>query len=191
MRSKVIVFLVAMLSSVALNYNINKAETIDTKTETKHIEYSREKDKKEKKVKGKSKPKPKKTKTKEQEQLEYWTNILGRKVAKVTKIKAKISFYTSLGCENGGYAGITASGKRLREGMVANNCYSFGTNIYFKGYGLKEVQDRGANSVFGNYTSFDVFVPRNYGESDSQYFKRVNNMGVKTVTAYVFKFEEE
>lgn len=188
MRCKIIVFLVAMLSSVALNYNINKAETIDTKTETKHIEQIKER-KKEKKVKGKSKPKPKKTK--EQERREYWSNVLGRKVAKVTKIKAKISFYTSLACENGGYAGITASGKRLREGMVANNYYSFGTNIYFKGYGLKEVQDRGAKSVFNNYTSFDVFVPRNYGESDSQYFKRVNNMGVKTVTAYVFKFEEE
>lgn len=189
MRSKIIVFLIATLSSTGINCNINKVDTINTKTETTQIEQSKEKkEKKTKKEKVKSKPKGK---SKKQKQLDYWSNALGRKVTKVTKIKAKISFYTSLACENGGYAGITASGKKLREGVIANNYYSFGTNIYFKGYGLKEVQDRGAKSVFNNWTSFDVFVPRNYGESDSKYFRRVNNMGVKTVTAYVFEFEEE
>ncbi len=51
-----------------------------------------------------------------------------------------------------------------------------------------EVIDRGCSN-FNNVYRYDVYIPRNSGESDSAYLSRVNNMGKKTVTAYILEFE--
>ena len=120
--------------------------------------------------------------------LEYWSKITGKKVVGVKEIYARLSFYTSLDCENG-FGAITSTGARLRDGIIANNMYPIGTNIHFKGYGHYQVLDRGG-SGFNNYNSFDVFVPRNYGESDSQYYNRVNNLGIKQVKGYILDFSK-
>lgn len=50
---------------------------------------------------------------------------------------------------------ITASGKIVKDGIVANNCLPFGTKIEVDGLGVFEVQDR-MNSRYDCET-FDVF----------------------------------
>lgn len=97
-----------------------------------------------------------------------------------------ISFYTSLACENGGWANLTASGKTLADGMVANNHLPFGTKIYVEGYGLKTVEDRGSSKYFTDETKIDIFVPRQSGESDTEYRNRVKAMGRQDIKGYIF-----
>lgn len=89
----------------------------------------------------------------------------------------ELTYYTDLASENGGYANLTASGDKLRTGHVANNQLPFGTNIYIEGHGVKVVKDRGAKSYFNRVNRVDVYVPKNAGESDTEYFNRVNAMG--------------
>ena len=109
------------------------------------------------------------------------------------KIKAKsqqtytmtLTFYTDLNCENG-FGPITASGKRLTSGHIANNVLPIGTKVYIDGYGMKTVEDRGGNH-FNSASNVDVFVPRQAGESDSAYYRRVNNMGRRKATATIYR----
>lgn len=97
----------------------------------------------------------------------------------------ELSYYSDLNCENG-FGNITATGEVLTDGFVANNHLSFGTNVYFEGKGMKVVKDRGSDKYFDEVHKFDVFVPRNHGESDSEYYARVNNMGRDFVKGIVF-----
>jgi len=59
--------------------------------------------------------------------------------------------------------GITASGKKVAEGMVACNWLPFGTKVKVEGLGVFTVQDRGAKSQFGSKTNhikhIDVYLP--------------------------------
>ena len=69
---------------------------------------------------------------------------------------------------------------------VANNVYPCGTKIYLEGYGIMTVKDRGGKS-FNSKTRLDVLIPRNPGESDSAYFRRVNDKGRPSVRGYFVK----
>ncbi len=56
------------------------------------------------------------------------------------------------GCEKccGKYAdGITASGKKVKVGFVANNWLPFGTKVKIEGLGIYIVEDRGSKKYFG------------------------------------------
>lgn len=97
----------------------------------------------------------------------------------------ELSYYSDLNCENG-YGNITATGEVLTDGFVANNHLSFGTNVYFEGQGMKVVKDRGSDVYFDEIQKFDVFVPRQHGESDDVYYARVNNMGRDRVKGVIF-----
>ena len=101
----------------------------------------------------------------------------------------KHTFEISLNCENG-FGNITATGKTLEDGMIANNFLEFGTKVYIEGLGLKTVEDRGSKKYFNAVNKADVFVPRNHGESDSEYYKRVNNLGRRYINGYILYFEE-
>lgn len=74
----------------------------------------------------------------------------------------KITYYCGGECCNGKWAGVTASGKSLEEGMIATDpMFPFGTELYFSGgvNGLMEryiVEDRGS-AIKGNH--IDVYVP--------------------------------
>lgn len=59
----------------------------------------------------------------------------------------------------------TASGRIVKDGIVANNCLEFGTKIDVEGVGVLEVQDR-MNSRYG-CDDFDVFK-----EDPAQNFKK-------------------
>lgn len=116
----------------------------------------------------------------------YFKRTYGVDIDKAVKLTFHLSFYTDLNCENG-YGNLTASGKTLHTGMIANNFLPFGTKVYLEGYGMKTVEDRGSKKYFNTVHKIDVFVPRYSGESEGAYYRRVNNMGRKTVTGYLFK----
>ena len=127
---------------------------------------------------------------KKKKSLDYWSKFTGQNVTKVTEIECKLSFYTSLARENAGYENLTASGSALYPGVIANNMYPFGTDIYIEGFDMCQVMDRGGKGL-STYNNFDVYIPRNYGESDLDYYNRVNDMGIKTVKGYILEFKEE
>ena len=96
----------------------------------------------------------------------------------------RLTFYTSSPNENGGDK-PTASGVELGNyRLLANNTYKLGTIINLDGYGELKVLDRGS-SIFDSNINLDVFIPREYGESYSQYIRRVRNMGVQYVKGYI------
>ncbi|MCW1949737.1 MAG: hypothetical protein KIH89_004860, partial [Candidatus Shapirobacteria bacterium] len=109
--------------------------------------------------------------------------------ANIKYINFSLTFYSSLPIENGGYTTMACGGKITdvkKVIYVANNVYPCGTKIYLEGYGIMTVKDRGGKS-FDSKTRLDVLIPRNSGESDKAYFRRVNNMGRPTVRGYLVK----
>lgn len=99
-----------------------------------------------------------------------------------TPMQMTVSYYGDGAEENGGYAGITAYGEKLRSGMVASNVYPKGTKFTWHGQ-TYTVSDKGG-SHFNSYNRLDVFVPRKSGESDDAYARRISKYGKHTVTAY-------
>ncbi|WP_411682321.1 hypothetical protein [Clostridium thailandense] len=102
------------------------------------------------------------------------------------EIDIVLTFYTSLAEENGGYRDINCLGQKLTPGMVANNVLPLGTEIHTNEFGTLTVSDRGGNN-FNTIHRLDVYIPRNNGESDSDYLKRVNDMGKVKVNGYIIK----
>jgi 3D (Asp-Asp-Asp) domain-containing protein len=113
-------------------------------------------------------------------------NQLSRGGSINSELDITLTFYTSLGEENGGFSGINCSGKRLTPGTVANNVLPLGTEIYTKEFGTLTVSDRGGNN-FNTISRLDVYISREAGESDKDYLIRVNNMGRVKVKGYVVK----
>lgn len=100
-----------------------------------------------------------------------------------------LTYYALLSQECGNTLGVTASGKQVQEGMVASpKALSFGTKILIEGNEYT-VEDRGSSKYIkvnnDGSIRLDVFIGRLNGESDSQYSKRVNDMGVKRVKGYI------
>ena len=104
---------------------------------------------------------------------------------KYIEVEFILTFYTSLNSENG-YGAVTCRGENLIDGMVASNYYSLGTIIDLGRFGEVIVADRGG-SHFNTNNRLDVLITRNYGESDSHYYSRVNNMGKQVVKGKVLK----
>lgn len=92
----------------------------------------------------------------------------------------EFSFYTDLAEENGGYSGITCTGKRLEYGFIASNVWALGTKFQTEQGEIFTVSDTGGGD-FNSHNRVDCFIPRNSGESDYQYKKRVLNMGKKII----------
>lgn len=104
---------------------------------------------------------------------------------KYIEVEFILTFYTSLNSENG-YGAVTCRGESLIDGMVASNYYSLGTIIDLGKFGEVIVADRGG-SHFNTNNRLDVLITRNYGESDSHYYSRVNNMGRQVVKGKILK----
>lgn len=98
------------------------------------------------------------------------------------KITMTLTFYGDFAHENGGHQGIDAQGNKLIAGTVASNVYPMGTQFEYNGK-IFTVRDRGGSN-FNNYNRLDVFVPRNNGESDTEYANRISHYGKKTVVMY-------
>lgn len=99
------------------------------------------------------------------------------------------TFYSALGEENGGYAGINALGGKLKQGSLAvPKDIPLGSKFYIEGYGNFVADDRGGaiKRIDSKTIKVDIFVPRKSGESDDAYEKRVNDMGrIKTKGWYI------
>jgi 3D (Asp-Asp-Asp) domain-containing protein len=98
-----------------------------------------------------------------------------------------LTFYTSLESENSSAGAVTCQGKKLSRGGVANNVIPQNTKIYLDKWGEVTVNDKGSNKHFSVDYRLDVFVERAYGESDTQYARRVNSYGVQKVKGYIVK----
>ena len=96
------------------------------------------------------------------------------------------SFYTDLAEENGGHEGITCTGERLQYGHLASNVWNLGVRFESKDGEIFTVADKGG-SHFDSWNRVDCYIPRQTGESDYQYYKRVNNMGHKTITVKLIR----
>ena len=123
-------------------------------------------------------------KREEQQRIENEKKQRSTQTQQGTEVDFILTFYTSLPCENGGHT-TTAWGEPLTYGVVASNVYSKGTTIYLEGYGQFVVADRGGSN-FDNYNRLDVFIPKEEGESESQYYERVNALGVVKTKGYVY-----
>ena len=99
-------------------------------------------------------------------------------------VNLELTYYTTLPCENGGYT-TTAIQTRLRHGVIASNYYPIGTKILIEGT-VYTVEDRGSSN-FDGPNRLDVLVERRSGEYDSEYLKRVNNMGRKKVKGRILE----
>lgn len=114
------------------------------------------------------------------------SNHLSRGGSISNELDITLTFYTSLPEENGGFNGINCSGEKLTAGTVANNVLPLGTEIYTKEFGTLTVSDRGGDN-FNTISRLDVYIPREDGESDQDYFRRVNNMGRVKVKGYIVR----
>jgi len=95
----------------------------------------------------------------------------------------KISGYCSCSVCCGRFSdGITASGKKVKVGMVANNWLPFGTKVFIEGLGEFTVEDRGSKKYFGTKKEkrkcIDVYF-------DSH--KEAKELGVKFLKVEVIK----
>lgn len=114
------------------------------------------------------------------------------------EVKIEATFYTSLPEENGGakYAGMNALGGKLHTGSLAvPKEIPLGTEFIIDGLpsavgtNTFVADDRGgAIKMKGDTVRVDVFVARLSGESDSQYNKRVNDLG-RVVTSGRYRLQ--
>ena len=121
------------------------------------------------------------------EETRSWRLPRGISIDLLQPIMMEISYYSDLAIENSKYGNITATGKTLQNGMIANNYLDFGTNVYIEGEGMKVVEDRGSLKYFSTVAACDVFVPRMPGENNTEYFNRVNAKGRHYKQAYIIK----
>ena len=121
------------------------------------------------------------------EETRSWRLPRGISIDQLQPIMMEISYYSDLAIENSKYGNITATGKTLQNGMIANNHLVFGTNVYIEGEGMKVVEDRGSDKYFSTVAACDVFVPRVPGENNTEYFNRVNAKGRHYKQAYIIK----
>ena len=121
------------------------------------------------------------------EETRSWRLPRGISIDQLQPIMMEISYYSDLAIENSKYGNITATGKTLQNGMIANNYLDFGTNVYIEGEGMKVVEDRGNSKYFSTVAACDVFVPRVSGENNTEYFNRVNAKGRHYKQAYIIK----
>ena len=126
----------------------------------------------------------------EKDTMYYIMDTINKKYNKnvvyMTPVQFEVSYYTDLNSENG-FGPVNCLGEKLQDGMVANNVLELGTQIYIPELGLKTVADRGSAKYFSEMEAIDVFVPRQSGESDAQYKKRVNNLGRHIIKGYILK----
>ncbi|PKK40203.1 hypothetical protein ABB02_00490 [Clostridiaceae bacterium JG1575] len=100
-----------------------------------------------------------------------------------TKMTFRVSFYSTLAIDNGGWT-TTAMGTKLRYGVLASNFWPLRSQVVLPGWGNFVIEDRGGSDFDSKYR-LDLCIPRNAGESDYQYRSRVWSMGLKDLSGYI------
>nr|WP_307991060.1 hypothetical protein [uncultured Niameybacter sp.] len=119
--------------------------------------------------------------------MEIYMNHPTTKTSNYHLINVRVSFYTGLAIENGGYEELNALGAPLTIGsLAAPSDIPFGTSFIIKNLppdvqtDTFTVDDRGGaiKRINHNTIKVDVYVKRQQGESDAKYFDRTNNLGI-------------
>lgn len=102
-----------------------------------------------------------------------------------------LTYYGLLHSECGKTDGITASGKKISRGMIASPPQlKFGTKIMIEGNEYI-VEDRGSSKYIkvnnDGTIRLDVYLERLAGESDREYYNRIQSKGVRKVKGYIVK----
>lgn len=114
-------------------------------------------------------------------------------------VNLHISYYTDLIYENSSHGAVDAKGNKLKFGTIAiPRDLPLGTEFKIEGYdNIFYGTDRGSKKYIKwldkekTTMKIDMFIPRNKGESESAYFKRVNMKGItKTTGKYKLPKEE-
>lgn len=100
----------------------------------------------------------------------------------IEEIEFKVTAYSSLPEENGGYT-ITCNGEPLKGNILANNTIPQGTKVILDGVEY-EIADRGS-SRFNKRNRVDMLIERLPNESVDEYRKRVSDFGVKHIKGYI------
>lgn len=100
----------------------------------------------------------------------------------IEEIEFKVTAYSSLPEENGGYT-ITCNGEPLEGNILANNTIPQGTKVILDGVEY-EIADRGS-SRFNKRNRVDMLIERLPNESVDEYRKRVSDFGVKHIKGYI------
>ena len=101
-----------------------------------------------------------------------------------------VTYYGKTYNECGNTSFITASGIPVQEGHIAvPRSIPFGSKIILEG--VEYIATDTGNPKYicelsDGTLRVDVFIERQFGESDYQYEKRVNNMGVKKITGELY-----
>lgn len=100
----------------------------------------------------------------------------------IEEIEFKVTGYSSLPEENGGYT-VTCNGEPLKGNILANNTIPQGTKVILDGVEY-EIADRGS-SRFNKRNRVDMLIERLPNESVDEYRKRVSDFGVQYIKGYV------
>jgi 3D (Asp-Asp-Asp) domain-containing protein len=105
-----------------------------------------------------------------------------------------LTYYGLLHSECGKTDGITASGMKISRGMIASPPQlKFGTKIIIEGNEYV-VEDRGSSKYIkvnnDGSIRLDVYLERLNGESDREYYNRIQSKGVKRLKGYIVKESE-
>lgn len=100
----------------------------------------------------------------------------------IEEIEFKVTGYSSLPEENGGYT-VTCNGEPLKGNILANNTIPQGTKVILDGVEY-EIADRGS-SRFNKRNRVDMLIERLPNESVDEYRKRVSDFGVKHIKGYI------
>lgn len=109
------------------------------------------------------------------------------------EVSFKVSYYTSLACENTKYGAVDALGNPLVYGTIAvPKDVPLKSKFVVNGEEFV-ARDRGSKIkwIDSNTMKIDMFIPRNKGESDNAYYKRVNNMGIQDAKGYYIPYKKQ
>lgn len=121
------------------------------------------------------------------------TNVMMRdrwaieEVSNGIEVNLVITYYTSLTCENGPWGAVDAQQNPLIHTTVAvPRDIPLGTTFTIEGdETIYVARDRGSRKhikwIDSDTMKIDMFVPRNSGEDDDSYYRRVNNLGITKV----------
>ena len=100
----------------------------------------------------------------------------------IEEIEFKVTAYSSLPEENGGYT-VTCNGEPLKGNILANNTIPQGTKVILDGVEY-EIADKGS-SRFNKRNRVDMLIERLPNESVDEYRKRVSDFGVQYIKGYI------
>lgn len=90
-----------------------------------------------------------------------------------------LTYYGTSEKENGGFEGITCTGKKLKEGMAASNYYELGTIIEFEDGSKVTISDKGGKD-FDSPNRLDIYI-------DTYSDEVLNRLGRKKIKGKIIK----